>query len=357
MTEVLTSQQLLQDRSQARWTTEVVPFTALDGMPLNLHHVTGPASPTRGPVLLVHGAGVRANIFRAPEAENVVDALISAGWDVWLENWRASIDLPANRWNLDQAAVFDHPAAVSTVLEHTGAEGLRAIIHCQGSSSFALSAVAGLLPQVEVIVSNAMSLHPVVPPFSRWKISRVAPLLAPVAPYVDPGWGNERPSGVMPRLILDVVSASHHECSNAVCKMVSFTYGSGRPALWTHEQLSRSTHEWLRHEFGPVPMTFFAQMASSIKRGRIVPTGQVPGLPTDPVGGPPATDARFALLAGERNRCFLPEGQRRTFSYLDGHRPGYHSLHVLPGYGHLDVFMGRYAARDTIPLILAELQR
>jgi len=356
MTGVLT-QQLPVDGSSERWNTEVVPFTAGDGMSLNLHHVSGPTSPTRGPVLLVHGAGVRANIFRAPEAQNVVDALIADGWDVWLENWRASIDLPENRWDLDQAAVFDHPAAVGTVLERTGAEGLRAIIHCQGSSSFALAAVAGLLPQVEVIVSNAMSLHPVIPRFSRWKISRVAPLLSMAVPYIDPEWGDGRPSTRLARLTLDIVSATHRECSNPVCKMVSFTYGSGHPALWSHEQLSRSTHEWLRGEFGPVPMTFFAQMADSVKRGRITPTGRTAGLPRDPVGSAPATDARFALFAGERNLCFLPESQRRTFGYLDGHRPGYHSLHVLPGYGHLDVFMGRDAARDTIPLILAELRR
>jgi hypothetical protein len=306
-------------------------------------------------VLLVHGAGVRADIFRAPEARTVVDALVADGWDVWLENWRASIDLPPNAWDLDQAAVYDHPAAVRAVLQHTGADRLRAVIHCQGSSSFALAAIAGLLPEVEVIVSNAMSLHPVVPSFSRFKISRVAPAISPFVPFVDPAWAVHRPSRLLPRLMLDVVDASHRECSNGVCKMVSFTYGAGHPALWSHENLSAATHDWLRGEFGPVPMTFFAQMAESIKRGRIVPLGEVPGLGADPVAGPPLTDARFVLLAGDQNRCFLPESQRRTFAYLDSYQQGRHALHILPGYGHLDVFMGRYAARDTIPLILSEL--
>jgi hypothetical protein len=339
----------------SRLTTDVVPFSAGDGMPLDLHHVTGERPATRGPVLLVHGAGVRADIFRAPERRTLVDALVDDGWDVWLENWRASIDVPPNRWDLDQAAVYDHPAAVRTVLDRSGADTLRAVIHCQGSSSFALAAVAGLLPQVDVIVSNAMSLHPVVPGFSRFKISRVAPAIAPLAPFVDPGWGNARPSRWVARGILGLVEASHHECDNDVCKMVSFTYGSGRPALWSHENLSPATHEWLRHEFGPVPMTFFDQMARSVARGRIVPLGRVDGLGADPVAGPPQSDARFVLIAGEQNRCFLPESQRRTFAYLDGHRPGYHALYVVPGYGHLDVFMGRYAARDTLPLILEEL--
>ena len=338
-----------------RTRTEVVPFTAGDGMPLNLHHVVGERPPTRGPVLLVHGAGVRADIFRAPEQRTVVDALVEEGWDVWLENWRASIDLEPNPWDLDQAAVHDHPAAVATVVEETGADTVKALIHCQGSSSFALSAVSGLLPQVDLIVSNAMSLHPVVPAFSRLKIRRVAPVLAPFLPFVDPAWGDARPARLLPRLVVSGVQATHRACANPVCKMVSFTYGSGRPALWSHDNLSARTHEWLRSEFGPVPMTFFAQMAESVRRGRLTPMGAVPGLPPDPVAGPPATDARFVLLAGEENRCFLPESQVRTFEHLDRHRRGHHRLHVLPGYRHLDVFMGRYAARDTIPLILREL--
>ena len=113
-------------------------------------------------MLLVHGAGVRANIFRAPSGRTLVDVLVDEGWDVWLENWRASIDVPPRRWTLDDAAVHDHPAAVRTVLEHTKADEVAAVIHCQGSTSFMMSAVSGLVPDVSVVVSNAVSLHPVV---------------------------------------------------------------------------------------------------------------------------------------------------------------------------------------------------
>ena len=58
------------------------------------------------------------------------------------------------------------------------------------------------------------------------------------------------------------------------------------------------------------------------------------------------------------NQCFLPESQRRTYRAAStAHRPGYHALHVIPGYGHLDIFMGKDAARDVFPLILAELDQ
>ncbi|WP_395657262.1 alpha/beta fold hydrolase [Nocardioides sp.] len=337
--------------------TEVVPFRAGDGMELNLHHVTSDQPVTRGPVLLVHGAGVRADIFRTADQETIVDALLAAGWDVWLENWRASIDLPRNRWNLDQAAVHDHPAAVAEVLERTGADTLKAVIHCQGSSSFALAAVAGLVPQVDTIVSNAMSLHPVVPRLSALKLSRVVPLVALAMDYVDPHWGTVAPAGFLERRMVDLVRLSHRECRSGSCRMVSFVYGAGHPALWSHENLDAGSHRWLNEEFGPVPLTFFAQMSRSVRAGRLVPTGSVPGLPADPVGGAPRTDARFALIAGRDNLCFLPESQERTFDHLERYAPGRHSVHVVEGYGHLDVFMGRYAARDTFPLILEELDR
>ena len=78
--------------NEIRHTT--VPFTAGDGMPLNLIHVESSRPVSRGPVLLVHGAGVRAHLFVPPTQTTIVAALLAHGYDVWLENWRASIDLP-----------------------------------------------------------------------------------------------------------------------------------------------------------------------------------------------------------------------------------------------------------------------
>src|SRR5687768_12405640 len=125
---------------------EVVPFTAGDGFLCNLIHIISGKNPSLGPILLVHGAGVSASIFLAPVKQNVVESLLEAGYDVWLENWRASIDFAPNEWTLDQAALYDHPEAVKTVLAKTGAENLKAIIHCQGSTSFMMSVVLGLVP-------------------------------------------------------------------------------------------------------------------------------------------------------------------------------------------------------------------
>lgn len=332
----------------------VVPFVTEDGLMLHLVNIRGLTAPHKCPVLLVHGAGVRANIFRAPVEKSIVDALIDEGYDVWLENWRGSIAIPPNLWTLDQAALYDHPKAVKTILAETGARQLKAIIHCQGSTSFMMSAIAGLVPEVTTIVSNAVSLHPVVPAWSRFKLQFLQPLVQLMTDYLNPHWGVEAPT-LAAKLVTFLVNLTHHECDNAVCKQVSFTYGSGFPALWSHENLNDETHEWLKEEFGPVPLRFFAQISRCIAQGHLVAVEGFAELPADFTEAPPKTAARFAFFTGEENRCFLPISQVKTYDYFSGLRGDYHTLHRLKGYSHLDVFMGKNAARDVFPLMLREL--
>ena len=66
-----------------------------DNLPLNLKHLLPPPKPTtaKGPVLIVGGTGVRANLFNPPTAKTLPQMLHENGFDVWILNWRASIDL------------------------------------------------------------------------------------------------------------------------------------------------------------------------------------------------------------------------------------------------------------------------
>jgi hypothetical protein len=98
-------------------------------------------------------------------------------------------------------------------------------------------------------------------------------------------------------------------------------------------------------------------MARCVAEGRLVGVDGLPSLPKDFTAHAPKTDARFAFFAGERNLCFLPQSQVKTFDFFNRTRKDYHSLHLLPDYGHLDVFMGRRAAQDVFPLMLMELAK
>ncbi|MCC5938178.1 MAG: esterase [Lunatimonas sp.] len=332
---------------------DTIPFQALDGFSCNLkHYVTKNPTP-KGPVLLVHGAGVRSNIFNPPAEQNIIHMLSDAGYDVWLENWRASIDLEPNEWDLDQVAHFDHPAAVQKVLECTGHSELKAIVHCQGSTSFMISAALGLLPQVKVIISNAVSLHPVIPRFSVFKLSVLLPIVGTMFDYLDPSWGLGAPD-FKSKMIKKLVKATHWEADTTVGKMVSFTYGSGMPALWELENLDKKTMDWIQYEFAHVPLTFFRHIRSCVREGVLKPSD---GSGMEYQVTPPQTEARIVLFAGEKNKCFLAESQKRTFEYLDKLNPGFHQLYLLDEYSHLDVFFGKNAHIDVFPKMIAELDK
>ena len=336
---------------------QTLNFTAGDGMGLKLVRVVQPKPRAKAPVvMLVHGAGVRSNIFLPPNEDTLPALLSRLGFDVWLLDWRGSIETPPNRWTLDEAAIHDYPAAVRAVRKATGTETLKAVIHCQGSTSFMMSIVAGLLPEVETVVSNAVALHTLVPPLARLKSIIATNTVGAMIDYVNPQWGLYV-TGFWPRMIDAWVRAAHHECRNAVCKHSSFTYGSGFPTLWLHENLSEETHEWLKGEFAHVPMSFFRQMKRCIAKGNLVSTGEFKELPEDFCAQAPRTDARFVFLGGEKNACFTAAGMARTCDWFDRHAPGRHSFYKLAGYGHLDVFIGKNAHQDTLPLIADELMR
>jgi len=340
----------------------ILPVVAGDGRTLTLHHVRRTpnggraAPPERGPVLLGHGTGVRANLFYTPPLRTtLVDALLDAGHDVWLETWRGSIDLDTCSFTLDQVAVHDHPVLVRTVLEETGADTLKAVMHCQASTSFTMAALAGLVPRVTDVVTNAVTLHVDLVPASKRRLAILIPLLEPAMKGLDPQWAI-RPPGLRTGGFARLAELARRECDNHVCAVANFTYGPGPDVLWRHENLSDATHAWISREFGWVPTSFFRQIGACARNGYLVAVDEsVRGLPDDFLAAAPPADTRFTLLAGAENRCFLPSGQRRTHAWLNARRPGVDALHVLPGFSHMDVFFGRDAPRDVFPRIVAAL--
>jgi hypothetical protein len=201
----------------------LVRFSAGDGTELNLINVRGPKPPAKPPVLLVHGAGVRANIFRAPSGRTIVDELVDAGHDVWLENWRASIDIPHNRWTLDQAAVLDHPAAVRTVLAESGADEVSGDpAGLDQLHDVRLGPVPG-----DHDVSNAVALHPVVSRLARPRWTDLPPAKV---------WLPEPQWGVGGAVVLQGdhrLASSPPRVRQRVCKPPA-TPRRRQPTLWRH---------------------------------------------------------------------------------------------------------------------------
>ena len=211
-------------------------------------------------------------------------------------------------------------------------------------------------PPGHSIISNAVSLHPMVPTFSRFKIPQAAaPCSRARSNTSIRSGGSTRHGG------LEIVA--HH--------------GGGRPSrVRQHRLQGRQLH--LRHRVpralaprepqprhprvdqagvrasAPSPSSSRWLTASSRAPGA---GGGLPRAARDSSRSEPATTARFVFLAGVNNQCFLAESQQRTYDFFDSCRKGYHSLHMIPNYGHLDIFIGKNAATDVFPLIIAELDR
>ena len=330
---------------------ESFDFETADGFKCNLKHPLG-QQPSKCPVLLVHGAGVRGNIFNPPSPRNLIHCLMESGYDVWIENWRGSIEFLPNEWDLDQVALNDHPEAVKKVVELTGSDHIMAIIHCQGSTSFMISVMLGLVPEVKAIISNAVSLHPVVPNYSLFKLWGYIPLVKSFFTYLNPQWGLHAPD-VKSKMLRLVVQATHHEKDTLVGKFVSFVYGAGFPALWLLENLDEETMDWIQQEFAAVPLSFFHHIKKCIAQGKLVPLDS--DLEREYVPEHIKMLPRIILFAGAKNKCFLPESQQRTFDYLERIDPGRHRLHILDEYSHLDIFFGQNAHNDVFPLMIDAL--
>src|SRR5690606_11832131 len=121
------------------------------------------SSDLRGPVLLAAGFGMSATSFLVDTVEtNLAEHLVKEGYDVWLFDYRACIDLPSARtqFTLDEIATVDWPTAVAEVRRVTGADSVQAVGHCVGSVSLLMALGAGLA-DVRSAVCMQIPLHPV----------------------------------------------------------------------------------------------------------------------------------------------------------------------------------------------------
>jgi hypothetical protein len=312
--------------------------------------------PKKGPVMLVHGAGVRANLFCPPSIITLPALLSEAGYDVFMMNWRASIDLEPTQYTLDDAAVNDFPAAVRTILQVAEAKTLKAVVHCQGSHAFMMSLAAGLLPEVTRVVANSTAMHPKVRRAAALKLPIAMATLGRMTDYFNPQYGLYAPS-FSAKMMDFMVRGFHHECQNAVCKHSSFVYGFGFPTLWSHDNLDDVTHDWIKGEFAHVPVSLFEQTRDCLAAGHLVSETSEYGLPKEFGVDPPDTDAAIAFMTGADNRTFEPSGIRRTFDYFTANGSGEYDFREFQGYGHLDMFIGQYCAVDVFPYVLDWLGR
>ena len=119
--------------------------------------------------MLSHGLGVSSLIFSIDTIEtNLLEYLVAAGYDCWLLDYRASVDLPYARelWTGDDVATKDYPAASPRCAASTGASTVQVLAHCFGATTFSMAMLAGLEGVRSAVISQ-ISTDYVVPWFPQ----------------------------------------------------------------------------------------------------------------------------------------------------------------------------------------------
>ncbi|NDJ23211.1 hypothetical protein GS682_16525 [Nostoc sp. B(2019)] len=325
--------------------------TTDDGVQLRLIRYQGG---TKGPVMLAPGFGTSTLAFSIDTVDtNLPEFLYAQGYDVWLFDYRASADLPsaAAQFSADEIALYDWPAAVEQVRSITGSETVQVVGHCVGSMSFLMAMLAGL-KGVRSAVCSQLTTHPRAATLNEIRAGlRLASFLTVLGvetlnPDFDThaDWQDKLYDTVL-RLY-----PTKEPYNNPVDRRILFMYGE----VYKIAQLNEATHDAIHEIFGPGNLTFFRHISLILRQGHIVnKDGKDVYLPhLERLAIP------IALIHGADNAFFLPEGSEITYKLLcDKNGGDLYVRHVIPDYAHMDCFMGKNAAKDIFPTVLAELEK
>jgi cholesterol oxidase len=333
---------------------EIRYFHTSDGHQLCLTRYRGG---DRGPVMLCHGLGVSSGIFTVDTIPtNLVEHLVTHDYDVWLLDYRSSIELAtaAEQADGDVIAAIDYPEAVAEVRQVTGADSVQMVVHCFGATVFFMSLLSGALTDVRSAVVSQATPHvdaaALVDLKGRIRAARMLQAIGldTLDAYTDTedGWTARLVDRALQLYPLD----ADERCSSATCHRVSFMYSQ----LYEHHQLAPATHDTLHELFGVANLTSLEHVL------RIVRTGHLVDADGGDVYMPHAERAAIPLriIHGAVNECFEPAGSAESFEWLRSHNdPALYSRVVVPDFGHIDCIFGERAVNAVYPHIVEHLDQ
>jgi cholesterol oxidase len=344
-------------RGLAAGEPEVHPFLTADGKRLLLTRYNGGE---KGPLLFSHGLGVSSLIFRIDTIDtNLLEFMYARGYDCWLLDFRASVDLPyaGELWTADDCARLDYQPAVDLIRQVTGRDSVQVLAHCFGATTFTMAMLGGYLSGVRSAVISQISADVVVPTFPQRALAYLrAPSLFDLA-GIHAVNARATTDDLLAHRIADglirvAVPFQREERSrNATSNRITALYGQ----LYESAQLNQLTFEsGLPEMFGEANIAAFKHLALMARRTIVVdakgndiymPHLERLALPT-------------CFIHGAENACFKPESTARTLSRLAARNGArLYERHVIAKYGHIDCIFGKHAASDVYPMMLAHLER
>lgn len=315
----------------------------------------------KGPVLVAPGFSIRASSFAIDTVEeNLAETLVAAGYDVWLFDYRASPDSgsptdPPLPFTVDDIALIDWPKAIDHVRRATGAATVQAVSHCISSMSLLMSLASGTTG-VRSVLSSQLTLHPVTDWMNLLKADmNTVGLLEQVSQLggvFDFSAGATDLDHEIDAVAWNLPVPEGQACKNPTCRRIFAVYGPS----YEHAQLNHWTHTTISQMFGRVSIKPFDQLQTIMRLGRAVDAqGNDRYLTAE---GAKGLALPITFLSGAANQLFYPETAQRTRTWLARHNdPSLYRHQMFAGYAHMDMFIGRDAAKDVFPFLVSELDR
>lgn len=338
---------------------ETYHVDAGDGVMIRLTRYRGG---NKGPVMCVPGLGVSSLIFSTDLIErNLLEELVANRYDVWLLDYRSSIDLPyaAERYTADDVATKDYPAAVSFIRKTASVPSIQCMVHCYGASTFFMAMLAGLQGVRSAAVSQ-IATHMKVPAATAVKaLFHAADFMdllgvRKLTAYVDT---HESFLGKLADTLLKFypVHGGPRDVS-PVSRRISFLYGQ----LYEVNQLNEQTYDNLHELFGVAGIASLEQLGTAIRKGHVVNFAGDDVYLQEKQGMPNLKRLAIpiAIAHGALNKCWDPASTEITIALLKkANDPKLYDRRVIPGYGHIDCIFGKNAARDVFPYWIQHLDK
>lgn len=390
----------LPDKSFDIWSSDKVCTK------MHMWNATHPPSNGR-PVqdlFLIPGASVDHQIFALPTIPyNAVNYFTRAGYRVFVtvtrigqtmiaeNNWTtfdARLDIKAclkyiRKLNTDDYALRHQLSADDMVKIRWEPPKTYCVSHCMGSVAFSCGLLDGTIPSswVKGITCSQVFMNPIWNTMNMIKATAGPIKLDRLYKFLAGNWfscSTSPDDSLVQRTLNQVLRFMPEErkelCNSATCHRISLTYGR----CWNHHNLNEATHRQIDRFFGGLNMRLLHLLMKMGSDGNVMTNAPLFERLTTRENINRLRGLPFLLFVGRDNAVLSPESTEKTYEVLcdtfgskSGGGAGLGSegedhleasgveyrRKVVPGYGHLDCWMGRNAWRDVYPMIREEIDR
>lgn len=391
----------LPDQSFDIWSTDKVCTK------MHMWNATSPPSHGR-PVqdlFLIPGASVDHQIFALPTIPyNAVNYFSRAGYRVFVTVTRIGQTMIAeNNWTtfdarLDIKACLQYIRKLNTQAyahrHRLTAEDMvkirweppktYCVAHCMGSVAFSSGLLDGTIPSswIKGISCSQVFMNPIWNTMNMIKATAGPIKLDKMYSLLAGNWfscSTSPDDSLVQRALNQALRFMPEErkemCNNASCHRVSLTFGR----CWNHANLNEATHRQIDRFFGGVNMKLLNLLMRMGSDGHAMTNGPLFERLTTRENINRLRGIPFLLFVGRDNAVLSPESTEKTYEILcdtfgskyggsDAGAPSEAEDHmhagraeyrrkVIPGYGHLDCWMGRNAWKDVYPMLREEMDR